>query len=192
MADDLDMQFLASGVTESSDPIVPQSDPANPSPFTPEQAEERDRFVFRALRGGRADSPRERKQRKPRPEKVQLPVPGMPRKGALARQITQMYVSLGTFLLPFDAACAGAIINAAPRCGEAMENLARENPAVRRAIMAMVETSVWGQVVMAHAPIMLAIAIHHVPAVRENLSGIAAKIVSDAMEPENFADGNAT
>lgn len=185
--DDVDLESLANNAQESTDPIAPQPDPEKPPLITPEEMQERKEFTersfLRALQGGNRE-PRERK-RKARTEKPAAPVPGMPRKGQLARQITQLYVSLGTFMMPLDAACAGAIINAAPQCGEAMENLARENPAVRRAILAMVETSVWGQVIVAHAPIMLAIAIHHVPAVRDNIGGMAAKVMAAGANPEN-------
>lgn len=188
----IDLEAMAEGATESADPISPQPDPENPPPFqfTEEQARERENFVLRALQGGKRE-PREKRNRT-RAEKPQAPVPGMPRKGHLAKQITQLYVSLGTFLMPFDQACAGAIINAAPDCGEAMENLARENPAVRKAILAMVETSVWGQVVVAHAPIMLAIAIHHIPAVRDNMGKMAAKAMAASMNPEDFNGGTAS
>lgn len=193
MADDtIDLEELAANATfaeapDSTDPIAPQPDPENPPLISEESARERENFVLRALQGGNT-RPRERKRRD-KPVKSAETVPNMPRKGQLARQITQLYVSLGTFLMPFDQACAGAVINAAPKCGEAMENLARENPAVRKAILAMVETSVWGQVIIAHAPIMLAIAIHHVPAVRNNLGGMAAKITASAITPDDFANG---
>ncbi len=177
--DPTDLEFLAANATES-DPIAPQSDAPV---ITEAEAEERENFVLRALQGGKA-GPREKRKRATK-EKVSTPAPAMPRKGHLARQFTQLYVSLGTFMLPIDAACGGAVINAAPKCGEAIENLARENPADRKALLAMVETSVWGQVIVAHAPIMLAIAIHHVPAVRDNLGGMAAKIATNAMTAED-------
>lgn len=188
MSDDtIDLESVAESVTESVDPISPQPDPEKPFTFTEDEAQERENFVLRALAGGRRDvREKPRNSRKPRATKPETPAPPMPRKGNLAKQITQLYISLGTFLMPFDTACAGAIINAAPDCGEAMENLARENPAVRKAILAMVETSVWGQVVVAHAPIMLAIAIHHVPAVRNNLSGMAAKVVASSVNPDDL------
>lgn len=181
----IDMESLAENATES-DPIPPQPDPEKPFAFTEEQAQERENFVLRALQGGKT-TPRERKRKPPREKVTAANAPPMPRKGHLARQFTQLYVSLGTFMYPFDAPCANAVINAAPKCGEALENLARENPAVRKALLAMVETSVWGQVIVAHAPIMLAIAIHHVPAVRDNIGGMAAKIATSAVNPEDVA-----
>ena len=191
MGIDIDFSALANGAVES-DPIAPQTpeEASNPSPFTPEEAAERENFVLRALQGGKRE-PKERRRRPVKEKVTAATAPPMPRKGNLAKQFTQLYTSLGTFLMPFDAACGGAIINAAPKCGEAMENLARENPAVRKALLAMVETSVWGQVIMAHAPIMLAIAIHHVPAVKNNIGGMAAKITAQAMTPEDFTNGSA-
>lgn len=104
-----------------------------------------------------------------KPPKVEKPVPPKPPRGSLVRQLTDLYVALGTFVLPFDTVCGTAVINSAPKCAEALEALARDNPAVRRAIMRLVETSAWGMVITAHAPIMLAVAMHHIPAVRDSL-----------------------
>jgi hypothetical protein len=182
----IDLDFLVENATPVADPIAPQPDPEMPI-ISEEEAAERESFVQRQLHmiaGGKREpkAPRNRKVKAPA---APVDAPAMPRKGTLAKSFTQMYVSIGTFLLPFDAACGGAVINAAPKCGEALEELARTNPAIRKALLAMLETSVWSQVILAHAPIMLAIAIHHVPAVRNNLSGMAAAVVGQAMQPED-------
>jgi hypothetical protein len=75
-------------------------------------------------------------------------------------------------LLPFDQPCGTVIINSAEDCARSLDSLARENPKVRRALMAMVETSVWGQVIAAHLPIITAIAMHHVGPVKNAMQGV--------------------
>lgn len=180
----LNLEALAAGAEESPDPIIPDVE----SPFTPEEAAERQSFVDRALHGPRRERPTRKRREKlsdgpGSPPKV---TPPKPRPGTLAKPLTELYVTLGAFLLPFDPACASAIINSAPKCADALENLARENPAVRKAIIALVETSVWGQVIVAHAPIMLAIAIHHIPGVREQMGNLASKIANPASGAEEY------
>lgn len=177
----VDLEALAQTATESTDPIIPQTED---SPFTPDEAAERDSFLRRALNGPPRERPtRKRRERPSEPRKREpKPTPPKPRTGSLAGPLTQLYVSIGMLLLPFDPTCATAVINSAPKCGAALENLARENPAVRRALLALVETSVWGQLVAAHAPIFLAIAVHHVPAVKEYAGTIAGKMTAEATE----------
>ena len=94
------------------------------------------------------------------------PVPPAPR-GGLRKPLEDMYTGMGMMLMPFDASCGKVIIDAAPRCAETLDELAKTNPAVRRILISLVTTSALGAVIMAHAPILMAIAMHHVPALRE-------------------------
>jgi hypothetical protein len=119
------------------------------------------------LKGKRIFSGKDRPDRQP---KIKKPPPAKPRTGSLVKPFTDFYTSIGAFIVPFDQPCGMAVVNNAEPCARALENLARENPAVRRALLALVETSVWGQVIAAHLPIMLAIATHHVPAVRNEMN----------------------
>lgn len=193
MADVPDLNFLAANATEvTADPIEPRSDaPVTAPAFSEAESEERENFVLRALDGGRRERKVRENKKSPKPPRETVEAPAMPRKGLLAKKFTDLYVALGSFMLPFDPAVANAVINAAPKCGESLEELARTNPAVRKALMGMVETSVWGQVILAHAPIMIAIAVVHVPAVRNNLGGMAAMVVGNTASPDDFQNGGA-
>ena len=103
----------------------------------------------------------------PKSPKVSKPIPPKPRPGTLVKPLTDLYTSIGTMMAPFDQPCGMAIVANAEPCAIAMENLARENPAVRRALLAMVETSIWGQVIAAHAPILVTVFMHHNPKLRD-------------------------
>jgi len=98
--------------------------------------------------------------------KVRKPEPPAPR-GGLRKPLEDLYAGLGMMLIPFDPSCGKVIIEAAPRCAETLDDLAKTNPAVRRILISLVTTSALGAVIMAHAPILMAIAMHHIPALRE-------------------------
>lgn len=87
--------------------------------------------------------------------------PAMPRAGTIKRGITDIYITLGALAVPFDPVCGQAIIEAAENAGEALEELAKADPRVRRALLALLQTSAWGGVIAAHAPIIMAVASHH-------------------------------
>lgn len=112
------------------------------------------------------------------------PVPPKPRVGQLVKPLTDLYTTIGTMMVPFDQPCGMAIIQNAEPCAKALEQLARENPAVRRALLALVETSIWGQVLAAHAPIMISIAMHHVPAIRNSMESMTR------MQPDPAMNGH--
>jgi hypothetical protein len=104
----------------------------------------------------------------------------MPR-GGLTKQLEQLYVGAGMALLFKDPECGVAIIEAAPKCAETLNTLAEKNPAVRRVLLALCNTSTIGAVVMAHAPILWALSKHHVPAVRDsNIVGMIDGILSSS------------
>lgn len=113
----------------------------------------------------------------PKREKVRKAMPSMPR-GGLREPLENLYTGIGMFMMPFDASCAKVIIEAAPKCAESLDDLAKTNPAVRRILISLVTTSAMGAVVMAHAPIIMAVAMHHVPALRDKQE----KMVADMAE----------
>lgn len=196
MDETFNLHSVAGTVEDVTDPVVPWVDEGdigvtgsdgNGRPATPESDEDIAEKVGRWIGlpvTRKADQPRNDRN-KERPAKERKPIPPKPRPGALVKQFTDLYVSVGTMMLPFDQPCGTVIIQSAPKCAEALENLARENPAVRRALMALVETSVWGSVLAAHAPILIAVAIHHVPAVRN-----AAPSMPDREPPQHGSNGS--
>jgi hypothetical protein len=109
------------------------------------------------------------------------------RRGALVGPLTDLYTTIGTMLCAFDQQCGIAVVNSAPKCAEALDKLAYENDAIRKTLYRLLETSAWGGVIAAHSPIIFAIAIHHVPAVRSAMGAMAARGVGD--EAEQFANG---
>lgn len=120
-------------------------------PPPPDSGKRRGRL--RSISGGNA--------RTDKGDTAAIPVPDKPRPGSLVPQLESLYAGIGMALLPFDPVCGQAVINASTACAETLENLARENPAVRRAILRLVATSVWGQVIAAHMPILIVVASHH-------------------------------
>lgn len=132
---------------------------------------------------------------KPKPKangtpRVKMPKasPSMPR-GGLRAPLENMYTGLGMAVCAIDQHCGMAIINNATECAKAMDELAKTNPAVRRILMKLVETSALGTVIMAHAPIVMAIAMHHVPALKDSqeglVSSLAEQMTKDAAEGKN-------
>lgn len=106
-----------------------------------------------------------RPPRKPREPKLKDAAPRMPA-GGLAAPLTDMYIMVGAVISPMDATCGGAIINQAPECAKALEKLAKTNPEVRRVLVNLISGSAYGAVITAHIPIVMAVAMHHMPGVR--------------------------
>jgi hypothetical protein len=109
--------------------------------------------------GGRAGGPRDRRTK----QNKSAAAPRMP--AQLGKQVAELYGLAAMMLMAFDPPCATAVMESAERCGEAWENLARTNPGVRRVLVSLTQGSAWSSVVFANAPIISAIAIHHIPAV---------------------------
>jgi hypothetical protein len=148
---------------------TPPSDglPDNAENARPESAADRVRARFRHSRRAGSEPRTPRAAR----EKARASIP-KPRSGSLVKPLTDLYTSIGVMLAPFDPACSVSVIENAESCAIALENLARENEAVRRAILALTQTSAWGGVLIAHMPILLMVITHHGP-----------KQVADAVAP---------
>ena len=93
------------------------------------------------------------------------------RPGILVKPLSDLYVAAGTMLLPISPAVGTAFVQNAGPCAESLDELARTNPAVRRALMSLLTTGAWGKVIAAHFPILLAIGVTYSPAVRASLAG---------------------
>lgn len=98
-----------------------------------------------------------------KPPKVKSPTPSMPRPGVISKRLEELYIGLGMVWFPFDPTCAQAVVESAPKCAEAMEQLCKENEAVRRVVLRLIETSTYGKIITAHMPILMAVAVHHMP-----------------------------
>lgn len=114
------------------------------------------------------------------------------RKGQFREPLEQFYTAIGVTLMPFDPVCANAVIAAAPNCADTLDELAYRNESFRRIIFAIVNTSAIGAVIAAHLPILLAVAMHHIPSV-QNVLGIRgmefAQNVAGNMQENGTPDG---
>lgn len=98
-------------------------------------------------------------------------------KGGLRKPLEELYTAVGMMIMPFDPSCAKVIIEAAPRCAETLADLANSNEVVRRILISLVTTSNVGAVIVAHGPIVMAIAMHHVPVLKNKQEKMFADIV---------------
>ena len=99
------------------------------------------------------------------------PVPAMPREGYIAERVNKLYRRAGRFVRQMDVEIGLAIIevtrpdvleDGSPdpdslTVGQAWEEVCRVNPRVRRIVLRLIRGGAYGQLVMAHAPIALAI-----------------------------------
>lgn len=104
-------------------------------------------------RTGGADSRRASNEKPTRPPVPKLS-PGM------KQSISDLYQFIGATIRPFDEFTGDTIIEQADKCADSVYKLAQSNDAVRRVVIALTTTSVSGAVIMAHLPIILAIARH--------------------------------
>lgn len=100
-------------------------------------------------------------------EKAKRPAPPK-RKGSFTKPLTDMYTGVGVMLMPFDQPCGTAVMESASQCAEALDNLAYQNESVRRALDSLLQSSAIGTVVVAHLPIIMVVASHHMPGLRND------------------------
>lgn len=112
----------------------------------------------------------------PKPRKKPAP---RAKRGAFTDNLTQIYVGLGITLMPVDPVCANAIIQSAPECARTLDELAYQNEAVRRALHALTQTSAVGAVFFAHMPILMAVVLHHVPAVQRRMGEMGSQMAEN-------------
>lgn len=115
------------------------------------------------------DRPKRRLRGGPAPD----PEPVAPfRAGPIAKGVNRLYRKAGKILSVWDHEIGAAVIQCTRKdidpdtgepdsedvtVGEAWEEIARVNPRIRRILLRFIEGGAWGQLLMAHAPILLAI-----------------------------------
>jgi hypothetical protein len=158
--------------------LTPQSAPGEPFPQeTPKPAKK----SFREMLGFPA---KKAKVKTPKPRK---PTPPMPKSG-IAQGIANMYTGLGLGIGMVDPHCGMVIVENSETCAQAWEELAKKNPKVRRALLMLLETSDVTKIVIAHAPIMMALATHHVPFVQTMVADTGTKF-AEAFANQGHEDG---
>lgn len=75
-------------------------------------------------------------------------------------QLKDLYSGLGALIEPFDEVAGRTIINQADQCAESVYTLAQQNDSVRRFLLYLTQSSAVGAVVLAHLPIVIALARH--------------------------------
>lgn len=105
------------------------------------------------------------------------------RPGHIARGLTKVYIQIGAFVKLLDPIMGDALIGNAKKCAESLDQLAKESPAVRRALESLLSTNAWVAVAIAHAPLFMAL-----PPVRKNvLKGMSAMMGEEQAEEINTA-----
>lgn len=89
------------------------------------------------------------------------------REGKITEGLTQLYTVVGSCMIPFDSVCGTNVIENAETMASSLDKLARDNLAVRRALMKVIEGSAWGAVIAAHGPVLMGAFFHHAPQVKE-------------------------
>jgi len=117
------------------------------------------------------------------------------RPGQITKGMNKLYRRAGKIVRAMDADIGIAIIEATKNTAEpdengeiteddsvgaAWEEVARTNPRIRRALLKMIAGGAWGSLVMAHAPIGLAIAMK--PAVLRHIP--FSKLIASFAEPD--------
>lgn len=134
-----------------------------------------------------------RAEQDPRPPKEPKETPPY-RKGALVEPIANLYGLGAMVLAPFDPNCAQTLMVNAQNCAVAWDELAKENESVRRILHALVETSAWGKVAIAHVPLLVGVAVHHSKGAENFVRGMQERQQAADSEPEyaepQFTEGD--
>ncbi len=116
-------------------------------------------------------------------------VPPMPRGGIIAAGVNKLYRRAGKIIRVLDHDIGQAVIECTRAddledgeltVGEAWEQLAKTNPRIRRFLMHAIAGGAWGDLVMAHAPIGIALMLK--PAVQRVIP--FGRIVESVAEPD--------
>lgn len=115
------------------------------------------------------------------------------RHGPIAKGMNKLYFKVGKIVRGFDPEVGQAMIDATKKeseddvtVGEAWEEIARTNPRIRKFLLKLISGGAWGQLFMAHAPILLAVIMK--PAVISRIP-FAKVIESMAEADEDSAPG---
>lgn len=148
------IQTLLAGPNGTEDPEMPIGDGA-PVEFeaVTDPTPKRPRGRPRKVPGQPVATPSKPHSIKPGPvAKAEIP---MPPAGVLAAGVANVYVFAGMGLGTVRPQTGMALASNASELGKAWEDLAAQNPAVRRALLSILQTSVWGALIGAHIPVLM-------------------------------------
>lgn len=118
------------------------------------------------------------------------PVPAMPKGGIIAAGVDKLYRRAGKILRAFDHDIGQALIECTRAedleegeltVGQAWEQLAKTNPRIRAFLMKAIAGGAWGDLIMAHAPLGIAIVMK--PAIQRFIP--FGRIVESMAEPDD-------
>jgi hypothetical protein len=101
------------------------------------------------------------------------------KRGQFVDPLMKLYASVGAGLMVVDPICGTAIVTSAEQCAKSLDELAYQNESVRRALYSLTTTSYIGAVLVAHMPIVMAIAMHHIPAAQQAFGQLGAKMMEE-------------
>lgn len=162
-----------------TDVPAPTEDAPHTDPVTPDHTASKDEsIVDRVKRRTRERSGSSSTRDAVKPAKKATPKTRTATRTATDKELTdaltQVYAGVGMALMTVDPTCANAVLSSAEKCAQSVVAVSKTNDAVRRALIALTATSAWGGVLIAHLPILLAVAMHHGPKeVRERVSFVA-------------------
>lgn len=141
---------------------------------------------------GNVDPPTEDAAPKPPTAKKERKPATTTRTTSLEKRLTEMYVSIGTMVIVADPTCGLAVVQAAPEIGAALDNLAKENKSVRKALEKMLQGGAWGGVIMAHFPIITTVLAHHglLPEQVASVIGVEPKNAKPTLSTVPTKDGD--
>jgi hypothetical protein len=93
-----------------------------------------------------------------------MPTPNV--KGQFIKPIARWYGMMAMGIGMRDPQCGMAIMQQAEACAIAWDELAYKNDSVRRVLHGLMQTGMWGEIFVAHMPILMTAAFHHVPAMQ--------------------------
>lgn len=93
------------------------------------------------------------------------------RKGQFIKPMTELYGGVSMIMMPINPNVAKSIALNAQQCGEAWDQLASENPAIRKWIKSLLTTNAAMTLAIAHFPILMVIAFE-IPAVKARFANV--------------------
>lgn len=94
------------------------------------------------------------------------------RNSKIKTELTGMYTAAGLAVFAFDQPLGQLIAENAENCATAWDELAKSNPAVKRALENLLQTSAYTAIIAAHMPIAVAVATKYVPYLRDSYETI--------------------
>jgi hypothetical protein len=140
---------------------------------------------------------RSRSERKAAAAEDEPAVP-MPRVGVIAKGVNKLYVKAGKLIRVIDPQVGAAVIAITRKdadddvtVGEAWEELAKANPRIRAVLLRLITGGAWGQLLMCHLPILLAVLMRDGIRERIPFMDLAASFLGDEDEDPYAADDDA-